>query len=966
MKISNKDLTSLADTTKATSTKITEVLDENNFIEEAIQESQNHPMALVIEDDESSEVNVVSELKKINFLYKTAKTVKEGIEIYKSLDKQGIKIDVLFLDIVLKDKSSGVEFLKIIRANHWMENTFIIVMSSLDDEKVINECYKYKIKNFLHKPIKRKKFKIEERKIFHYLKTMRCPIEGYSIVKLLDKKQESELHIVRNDKNKKLYLLKKTGFLSNIEIIQNQELLSSEYNNINCSTIVKLITSKIMNKCNYLIEEYSEFGSLSKKIIEKKDELNQEGYYINSEFSKNYKQVFDTEQILIWMSEIIFALYSLQEKEIVHKDIKVENIYIFNDKLVKIKNLYLVRINEPKKSEFNSLVYMPPEMFSFQEYTCYTDIWDLGIVLYELVMLDKPFQGINCDEIKNNIINEKYIPFPKKIDFRLRRLLELTLVFINHRASAARLLELDFIREKIDELYKNNIIKDDDLYKKISGFPIRDNNYKFSFEKKILLNKKIKEKEINKNKVNDNKINNNDEEKINKKPIFQQSSLKGKKFSDLLTEVPMHKNRSSVKMPKVKKSLFNNPKLKGYDYSRLFCALCYFLFTSPKKMISNGFFGETQEIIEEYYFHDYDEESGITEEDVQNLIELNYITRIKIKNQKFFSFNLFSVKNVDNTINFPEDLNYLEYVPEPDTLTCKLLLKIKDLFKDYRYLIENEFVTEKERTRIIVNKKLYNVLTGVKLLAKISFDKLSQKERLSILLNIYQIMSFHHIIKQIIIEFTKVKTEIKANNLLIEFQNLFSILDFRSKKNIELIYNISGEIVSLYELKHIILRRNRVPPHKLFKLAYSNDPRIDFLEGKWEDFSFEMRAKILCLCLDPSDILFDDKLNQIVQPLGICFSEKTFDKDLDNSFHLFVKDNIWIDGNNLIINIPFFLKEYLYDLDNDEDRMINIFLKEIYKDPFMYKEYRKMQIKLSAGKIFVRYYKEYDKPQRNT
>ena len=957
MKISNKDLSSLADTTKETSTKITEAIDDNNLIEENIQETQNHPMALVIEDDEPSEVNVVSELKKINFLYKTAKTVKEGIDIYKSLDKQGIQIDVLFLDIVLKDKSSGVEFLKIIRANHWMENTFIIVMSSLDDEKVINECYKYKIKNFLHKPIKRKKFKIEERKIFNYLKKMRCPIEGYSIVKLLDKTQESELHVVRNDKNKKLFLLKKTELLTNTEIVQNQELLSSEYNNINCSTIVKLITSKIMNKCNYIVEEYSEFGSLSKKILEKKDELSQEGYYINSDFYKNYKQAFDTEQILLWMSEIIFALYALHEKEIVHKDIKVENIYIFNDKLVKIKNLYLVRINESKNFQFNSLIYMPPEMFSFQEYNCYTDIWDLGIVLYELVMLEKPFQGIDCDEVKNNIINEKYIPFPNKVDYRLRRLLELTLVFINHRASAARLLELNFIREKIDELYKNNIIKDDELYQKISNFPIRDDNYKFSFEKKIFL-KKSKTKEFNNN--------NNNGEIINKTPIFQQSSLKDKIHSKSLTFIPVHKSRTSVKIPKVsKKSLFNSPKIKEYDYSRLFCALIYFIFTSPKKIISNGFFGENEELIEEYYFRDYDEESGITEEDVQNLIELNYITKIKIKNQKFFSFHLFTLKNVDNCINFPEDPNYLEYLSEPDTLTCKLLLKIKDLFKDYRYLIENEFVTEKERIKIIVNKKLYNIFTGIKLLAKINLEKLSQKEKLSILLNIYQIMSFHHIIKQIVIEFTKVKAETKANNLLIEFQNLFSILDFRRKKNIEITYNIGGELVTLYELKHIILRRNRVPPHKIFKLAYSNDPRIDFLEGKWENYSFEMRTKILCLCTDPNDMIFDDKLNQIEQPLGICFSEKTFDKDLDNSFHLFVKDNIWIDGNKSAINVPFFLKDYLYDLDNDENRMIDIFLKEIYKDPFMYKEYRKMQIKLSAGKIFVRYYKEYDKPQRN-
>ena len=113
------------------------------------------------------------------------------------------------MDIVLKDKSSGIEFLKIIRTNHWMENTFIIVMSSLEDSKVVNECYKYKIKNFLHKPIKKKEFQIEERKIFNHLRKMKCPIDGYSIVKLLDKTQEKESHLVRCEKTKELFLLKK-------------------------------------------------------------------------------------------------------------------------------------------------------------------------------------------------------------------------------------------------------------------------------------------------------------------------------------------------------------------------------------------------------------------------------------------------------------------------------------------------------------------------------------------------------------------------------------------------------------------------------------------------------------------------------------------------------------------------------------------------------------------------------------
>ena len=946
MKISNKDLSSLADTTKATTVKINDINEENLFNEEISETSQNHPMALVIEDDKPSEINVVSELKKKNFLYKTAKTVDEGIEVYKKLDKQGIKIDVLFLDIVLKDKSSGIEFLKIIRANHWMENTFIIVMSSLEDSKVVNECYKYKIENFLHKPIKKKEFQIEERKIFNYLKKIKCPIDGYTIVKLLDKTQAKESHLVKCEKTKELFLLKKI-YCSNNILAKDQDLLNEMNNNEYCSTIIKLIASKTLNKCNYLIVEYSEFGPLSKKILDKKEELNQERY-LKEDSVKSFKQMFDTEQILLWVSEVILALYSLHEKEIMHKDIKVENIYIFSENLVKIKNLYLVRLNEQKKKEFNSLIYMPPEMFSFQEYTCYTDIWDLGIVLYELVMLEKPFQGINSDELKNNIINEKYIPFPDEVDYRLKRLLELTLAFINHRASAARLLELKFIRTKIDYLYKNKIIDDSELYKKICSLPLRENDYKFSFEKKTY-DKKLSE----------NNLINALKNKKKNLPILSQ------KESNIISQ---GKNRSTLTIPKIPKNKSYSKKAKEkqykeYDYYRLFRALMYIVFLFPKKVLSKGLFSEVEELIEEYYIRNLDEEWGISDEDIQDLIDLGYISEKKIANQKFFTFQLYTMKNVDNTINFPEEPQYLEYLPEPVTLTCKLLLKMKDVFKDCRYLLENEFATEKDKIKIITSKKIYHTYTCIKLLSKIHMENLSKNEKLSIILNLYQIMCFHFIIKQIVTDYSISYNENKKKSLLIEMKYLIQILDFWHTNTLEITYNINGELITLYELKHIVLRRNRIPPRCFLKLAYKNDPRINFLEGEWEDFSFEQRIKILCLCFDPVD-LFDDKVNEIMQPLGICFNDKTFDRDLDNSFHLFVKENIWIDDNNSRLNVPYYLKEYLYDLDNNENKMIDVLLQELYKEPFMYKEYRKNQCRLLAGKIVVRYYKEYDRPQR--
>ena len=45
--------------------------------------------------------------------------------------------------------------------------------------------------------------------------------------------------------------------------------------------------------------------------------------------------------------------------------------------------------------------------------------------------------------------------------------------------------------------------------------------------------------------------------------------------------------------------------------------MIYIIFSSPKKIISHGLCGEKEKLIEEYYFRELDEESGITEEDIK-------------------------------------------------------------------------------------------------------------------------------------------------------------------------------------------------------------------------------------------------------------------------------------------------------------------------------------------------------------
>ena len=81
------------------------------------------------------------------------------------------------------------------------------------------------------------------------------------------------------------------------------------------------------------------------------------------------------------------------------------------------------------------------------------------MVLYELIMLCRPFEGIEQKEVQNRIEKIDYKPIPEETDFRLKKLLRLTLTYKENRASAAQLLSFDFIKNRINYFYVNKIIE---------------------------------------------------------------------------------------------------------------------------------------------------------------------------------------------------------------------------------------------------------------------------------------------------------------------------------------------------------------------------------------------------------------------------------------------------------------------------------------------------------------------------
>lgn len=122
--------------------------------------------------------------------------------------------------------------------------------------------------------------------------------------------------------------------------------------------------------------------------------------------------------------QIALALISTHERGIVHRDIKPENIIVRDDGLVKILDFGLAKLNEPKtETSFDgdappqmhtqagmilgTVGYMSPEQIRGKELDATTDLWSLGVVLFEMLTGERPFRGETPGDVQAAILKEE-------------------------------------------------------------------------------------------------------------------------------------------------------------------------------------------------------------------------------------------------------------------------------------------------------------------------------------------------------------------------------------------------------------------------------------------------------------------------------------------------------------------------------------------------------------------------------
>ena len=302
--------------------------------------------------------------------------------------------------------------------------------------------------------------------------------------------------------------------------VLNESIILAKLDHQNIIKFFEVFESNKPKHMVNIVTEYADGGDLSEKIKEKKNKNNN----------------FTESEILDYFTQICLAIKHIHEKKIIHRDLKSGNIFLMKNGLVKLGDFGIAKRFQKTMDKAKTLIgtpyYLSPEIINGKPYDSKSDIWSLGVLLYEMMTFKMPFNANSLPMLSVKIMRGQYIPPPTIYTKDLRELVTKCLtVEPKNRPSIQEILRMPIIQNRIRSF-------------------LTENQYNKEFNKTITKKYKEKEKTIIKNKeikglnvdvfnpsvisgnpisnLNIKKSNNNDNrEQIN--DFFRQKNLKKEK-----------------------------------------------------------------------------------------------------------------------------------------------------------------------------------------------------------------------------------------------------------------------------------------------------------------------------------------------------------------------------------------------------------------------------------------------------
>jgi serine/threonine protein kinase len=217
----------------------------------------------------------------------------------------------------------------------------------------------------------------------------------YRIEKLLGAGGMGEVYLARDTKLDRMIALKVLPwhFLADADRIARFQREARALSSLNHPNLITIYEVGEANGLHFIAMEFVQGDTLS-----------------------SLRKTLSLKALLAIVGEVAEALAAAHQSGVVHRDIKPDNVMVRPDGYVKVLDFGLVKLMEVSSEGLDAantqlgvamgtLSYMSPEQAAGEPIDHRTDIWSLGVVLYELVTGQRPFTGESRQATINAILS---------------------------------------------------------------------------------------------------------------------------------------------------------------------------------------------------------------------------------------------------------------------------------------------------------------------------------------------------------------------------------------------------------------------------------------------------------------------------------------------------------------------------------------------------------------------------------
>ena len=275
----------------------------------------------------------------------------------------------------------------------------------------------------------------------------------YKIQKLLGEGSFGKAYLAKTDKDDKKYVIKQIIMDGMTDQEKrdtfNEAIILKKLDHPNIIKFKEVFLQRKPQEALNIVTEFADGGDLSQKIEQQK------------------KKPFQESEILDYITQICLALQHVHKKHIIHRDLKSGNVFLMKSGIIKLGDFGIAKVLKSQKAKtmVGTPYYLSPEIINNKPYDSKSDIWALGVLLYELMTFKMPFNATSLPLLSIKINRGVFHPPPKIYSAEIKNLLNRCLTIDpTKRPSINEILDLPLIKDRINNLLKE-VQYDQDLSK---------------------------------------------------------------------------------------------------------------------------------------------------------------------------------------------------------------------------------------------------------------------------------------------------------------------------------------------------------------------------------------------------------------------------------------------------------------------------------------------------------------------